>query len=76
MTEKECKVAVDKSRTVIRQAFKDFKVEDMAITWTGGKDSTLGLWIIRRVCQEDGIKIPKVMTIDEFDVFHTLLRKE
>jgi len=41
----------------------------MAITWTGGKDSTLTLWLIRQVCQEDGIKVPKVMTIDEFDVF-------
>ncbi|GAI11545.1 unnamed protein product, partial [marine sediment metagenome] len=64
--------AVEKSKEVVRQAFKDYKVEDMAITWTGGKDSGLGLWIIRQVCQEDGVKIPKVMTIDEFDVFQEI----
>ena len=70
--EKECAAAVEKSKEVVRQAFKDFKIEDMAITWTGGKDSGLGLWIIRQVCQEDGVKIPKVMTIDEFDVFQEI----
>ena len=67
-----CKEAVEKSKEVVRQAFSDYKVEDMAITWTGGKDSTLTLWIIRQVCQEDGIKLPKVMTIDEFDVFQEI----
>ncbi len=73
MTEQEKQKVVDeaiaKSKEVIRDAFNRFKVEDMAITWTGGKDSTLTLWLIRQVCQEDGIKVPKVMTIDEFDVF-------
>ena len=67
--EKECAELVAKSKEVIREAFKKFKVDDLAITWTGGKDSTLTLWIIRQVCQEDGIKVPKVMTIDEFDSF-------
>ena len=67
--EKECAELIEKSKEVIREAFKKFKVEDLAITWTGGKDSTLALWIIRQVCQEDGIKVPKVMTIDEYDTF-------
>ncbi len=67
--EKECAELVEKSKEVIRETFKKFKVDELAITWTGGKDSTLGLWIIRQVCQEDGIKLPKVMTIDEFDSF-------
>ena len=66
---KRCAEAVEKSKEVIRKAFKDFKVEDIAVTWTGGKDSTLTLWVTRQVCLEDGIKMPKVMTIDEFDVF-------
>jgi len=67
--EKECAAAVAKSRDVILDAFNQFNVDDMAITWTGGKDSTLTLWIIRQVCQENRIEFPKVMTIDEFDVF-------
>lgn len=70
--EKESAELIEKSKEIVRETFKKFKVEDLAITWTGGKDSGLGLWIIRQVCQEDGIKIPKVMTIDEFDVFQEI----
>lgn len=67
--EKRCAEAIEKSKEVVRKVFKEYNIDDMAITWTGGKDSTLTLWIIRQVCQEDGIKLPKVMTIDEFDAF-------
>jgi phosphoadenosine phosphosulfate reductase len=76
--EKKCAEAIDKSKDIVREAFKQFAVNDMAITWTGGKDSTLTLWIIRQVCQEDGITVPKVMTIDEYDSFeeiHNFLNK-
>jgi len=70
--EKRCAEAVEKSKEIVRKAFREYNVDDMAITWTGGKDSTSTLWIIRQVCQEDGIKVPKVMTIDEFDVFQEI----
>ncbi len=66
---KKCAELVEKSKEVVRETFEKFNPADTAITWTGGKDSTTTLWIIRQVCLEDGIKIPKVMTIDEFDVF-------
>ena len=74
MTDKERKCAelVDKSKAVVREAFMKFDVDDLTITWTGGKDSTLTLWIIRQVCQEDSIKLPKVMTIDEYDSFEEI----
>jgi len=68
-SEKQIAEAIDKSKEVIREAFSKFKVEDMAITWTGGKDSGLTLWLILQVCKEDGLEIPKVMNIDEFDTF-------
>ncbi|MBE3035600.1 MAG: phosphoadenosine phosphosulfate reductase family protein, partial [Candidatus Atribacteria bacterium] len=38
-------------------------------TWTGGKDSTTNLWIIRQVCVEENIDLPQVITIDEGDAF-------
>jgi phosphoadenosine phosphosulfate reductase len=73
MTEQDkvqmCAELVEKSQEVVRETFKRFSVDELAITWTGGKDSTTTLWIIRQVCQEDGIKLPKVMTIDEGDSF-------
>jgi phosphoadenosine phosphosulfate reductase len=75
---KELKQKIAKSKKIIREAFTKFDYKNLAITWTGGKDSTLTLWIIRQVCKEDNIKIPKVMTIDEGDAFseiHEILTK-
>jgi phosphoadenosine phosphosulfate reductase len=64
-----CAELVTKSKEVIREAFQKFDPADTAITWTGGKDSTLNLWIIRQVCVENNITLPRVMTIDEGDAF-------
>ena len=60
---------IDDSKKVIREVFTKFKPEELAITWTGGKDSTLTLWIIRQVCEEDNRPLPTVFTISEHDVF-------
>lgn len=66
---KRCEELVEKSKEVVRETFKKFNPADTAITWTGGKDSTLNLWIIRQVCVEENITLPRVMTIDEGDAF-------
>ena len=66
---KRCAELVERSKKVIREAFGKFKPSELAVTWTGGKDSTTNLWIVRQVCKEDGIKLPRVMTIDEGDAF-------
>lgn len=66
---KRCTELVAKSKEIVRQAFNRFTPDELAITWTGGKDSTTTLWITRQVCLEDKIKLPKVMTIDEGDSF-------
>ena len=63
---------IEKSKEVIREALSKFSHASLAITWTGGKDSTLTLWIIRQVCKEDAVTIPKVMTIDEGDTFQEI----
>jgi len=66
---KRCTELVDKSKGVIRETFEKFKPLEMAITWTGGKDSTTDLWIILQVCLEDNLDLPQVITIDEGDAF-------
>lgn len=66
---KRCAELVQKSKEVVKEAFEKFDPSNMAITWTGGKDSTSQLWIIRQVCVEYNIDLPKVMTIDEGDAF-------
>jgi len=67
--EKRCGELVGKSKEVVRETFEKFKPSEMAVTWTGGKDSTTNLWIVRQVCLEDNIDLPPVITIDEGDAF-------
>jgi phosphoadenosine phosphosulfate reductase len=57
------------SKKVVHEAFDKFATGELAVAWTGGKDSTLTLWIIRQVCQERGLKTPKCLVIDEGDTF-------
>lgn len=69
---RQCAKLLEISKDIVRQAFDRFKHEELAITWTGGKDSGLTLWIIRQVCQEKGIPIPKTMLINEGDEFEEI----
>jgi len=66
---RQCAKLVELSKDVVRKAFEKFKQEDIGVTWTGGKDSGLTLWIIKQVCQERGIPIPRTMIIGEGDEF-------
>lgn len=65
----EIQKKIEESKKIIGQALKKFHPCESAITWTGGKDSTTNLWIIRQVCLEDNIELPHVITIDEGDAF-------
>ena len=71
---RQCLKWIEISKGVIRQAFDQFGQEELGITWTGGKDSGLTLWIIRQVCQEKGIPLPKTMIIGEGDEFEEIER--
>lgn len=39
------------------------------LAWTGGKDSTLLVWLAREVCRERATALPRIVTIDEGDTF-------
>ncbi len=66
---RQCEKLVQISKNIVRQAFDRFAHQELGITWTGGKDSGLTLWIIRQVCQDRGIGLPKTMIIGEGDEF-------
>ncbi|MBE0478807.1 phosphoadenosine phosphosulfate reductase family protein [Candidatus Aerophobetes bacterium] len=66
---KEIKERIEKSKQIMRETFEKFSPCECAVTWTGGKDSTTNLWIIRQVCVEDNLALPHVITIDEGDAF-------
>ena len=57
------------SKGVIKEAFGRFAGDRMAVAWTGGKDSTLVLWLMRQVCSEEGCALPRCFCIDEGDMF-------
>jgi phosphoadenosine phosphosulfate reductase len=69
---RQCLKLVGISKDIVRQAFDQFMKEELGITWTGGKDSGLTLWIIHEVCQEKGISLPKTMIIGEGDEFEEI----
>lgn len=69
---RQCAKLVEISKDIVRQAFDKFKHEELGITWTGGKDSGLTLWIIRQVCQEKNLPLPKTMIIGEGDEFEEI----
>lgn len=60
---------MEDAKNIVREAFKIYNQNDIQIAYTGGKDSTLVLHIIKMVCDEDGYKMPKCFCIDEGDMF-------
>lgn len=69
---RQCAKLVEISKEIVRQALSKFKLEELGVTWTGGKDSSLTLWIIRQVCREKGLPFPKTMIIGEGDEFEEI----
>jgi len=60
---------IEDAKRVVREAFQKYAIDDIATAWTGGKDSTLVLWLIREVCLESGAPLPRCFNIDEGDMF-------
>lgn len=61
------------ARDTLRQALGEFGTESTLLAWTGGKDSTLILWILEALRREEGLKMPRSLFIDEGHVFPEIL---
>lgn len=68
----ELEEKIRKSEEVFQQAYDRFPVEDLRLIWSGGKDSTLALWICKRFCEKNKLPLPKAFTIDEGDAFEEI----
>lgn len=64
---------VQKSHEVIAEAYRRFPVEEMRAGFTGGKDSTLVVWLVRSYAQEHGLPLPKLLFINEGSVFEEIV---
>jgi phosphoadenosine phosphosulfate reductase len=75
MDETLMKLSIDekiaKSKEVIAEGLDRF--DRLVIAFTGGKDSTLLLWLFKHVCDENSLKLPECMFIDEGYVFEEIL---
>jgi phosphoadenosine phosphosulfate reductase len=71
--EEELKKKIEKAKEIIKESFNRYPYEDLAVAWTGGKDSTLLLYLIKAVCEEQGVPIPKCFCINEGDLFDEIL---
>ncbi len=63
---------IDHSKKIIKEAVKRYGTENIAVAWTGGKDSTTMVWLFREACKELGVKMPTCMFIDEGYVFEEI----
>lgn len=61
---------LEKSVDVVRTAFEEY--ENPAIMWTGGKDSTLTMYVVHQVAEEYGYELPPAIFIDHFQHFDDL----
>ncbi len=68
------KKKIDDAKGTIREAYERYDLDDMTVAWTGGKDSTLLLWLMREVCDETGRALPNCFLIDEGDMFDEVRR--
>lgn len=68
----ELEQKVEKAKECYKMAFDRFDPKEMRIIWSGGKDSTLALWICRLFCEENNLQVPKAFTIDEGDAFEEI----
>jgi len=60
---------VTDSKKLIKDAFDRYPIDSLRVAWTGGKDSTLVLWLVREVCLQHNLPLPKCFCIDEGDMF-------
>ena len=69
MLKKDTPKPLKDSHSVIDNAVKTFGIEKCTVAWTGGKDSTLMLWLVRSYCKINDFELPTVIFIDEGDPF-------
>ena len=59
------KKIVKEAEAVILEALQKYGDKNIALAWTGGKDSTLLLWLTKNVCQRENLPLPAIVFIDE-----------
>jgi phosphoadenosine phosphosulfate reductase len=61
------------SKKILADAINEFKIDKTLLAWTGGKDSTLILWMLLELQAEKKIQMPDCLFINEGCVFDEIL---
>jgi sulfate adenylyltransferase subunit 2 (EC 2.7.7.4) len=63
---------IEKAIEVVREGLEQYR--NPAVMWTGGKDSTLTLYLVNEVIEEYDLETPPTVFIDHFQHFDDLMR--
>ena len=66
------KAKIRAGEEVVKRALEEHGTENAVIGFTGGKDSTVTAWLVKRVCEEEGWEKPKFMFVDHGQHFDEL----
>lgn len=66
------KAKVKAGEEVVKRALEEHGSENAVIGFTGGKDSTLTAWLVKRVCEEEGFEKPRFMFVDHGQHFEDI----
>ncbi len=66
------KAKIRAGERVVKRALEEYGSENAVIGFTGGKDSTLTAWLVKRVCEEEGFDKPDFMFVDHGQHFDEL----
>lgn len=66
------KAKIRAGEEIVKQALEEYGPENAVIGFTGGKDSTLTAWLVKRVCEEHGLEKPQFMFVDHGQHFDEL----
>lgn len=66
------KAKIRAGEEVVKRALEEYGSENAVIGFTGGKDSTLTAWLVKRVCEEEGFDKPMFMFVDHGQHFDEL----
>jgi len=66
------KAKIKAGEDVVKRALEEYNPERTVIGFTGGKDSTITAWLVKRVCEEHDIQKPKFMFVDHGQHFEEL----
>ncbi len=66
------KAKIRAGEEVVKRALEEHDSGNTVIGFTGGKDSTLTAWLVKRVCEDEGFEKPRFMFVDHGQHFDEL----